>query len=449
MTDAPGGPVGLSATDTVRQRAYEAHPLLDPLLRSRRRAALRFWLTVHREGRALAPSLQAMPWPGHAAAPQPPPAQMAWYAEEADRYVNSLLKDLPGPVARRLAPLGAVLRPTSWPELLGMAFEATSRRARYEARRKLYLATLLLGIDHSRSVRDGARHQALFEDTLHRTLWHDLEADAEQHLCFTLGRRSDGSRRPTVSPSPGPGERWCFRVRRIRSVGPARPIDVYHYHSRSKRDADAMPERTADGHLQLVAPQPGSPDFRRSGSILSKMIRRGFSDAQAVSDLLGAMFIVRDRADAYALERRLVDALGGPFRWRDRVDTLSLPEDRARLSRSSAGFRVLKQIVDLLVSDPAGDGTYQFPVEIQIHTLESHLETLSLGHVSGHKAYKNRQLVSELVPILFPVEVFGRAVTEAVSTLPANLLSECHELTGPETGEQALRFGKGRHKEAN
>lgn len=408
MRDAPGERTFVAAGDTLRHQAYEAHPLLDPLLR-RHRAALRFWMAIHRDGHVISPHLLTAA-SARRNDPQWSAVQMAWYAEEADRYVASLLHDMNPPAALRLAPDDGVLRQASWQALLGMAFEARSARVRYEARRKLYLATLLFRIDHSRSVRDGTRHQVMLDATLDRTFWCDVEADADLQMCFTLGRRPDGHQRPTVSSHPGLGERWCFRVRRIRSVAGAAPIDVYHYHARSKRDHEATAERAAGGHMRLVVPQPGDRDFRRSGSILSKMIRRGLSDPQAVSDLLGAMFIVRDRPQAYALERRLVDVLGGPFRWRNRIDTLSLPEDRARLSAASAGFKVLKQIVDLPATDRTGADSYEFPVEFQIHPLAPYLETLSLQHVSSHAAYKRRQLVRELVPILFPVEVFGTAV---------------------------------------
>lgn len=53
---------------------------------------------------------------------------------------------------------------------------------------------------------------------------------------------------------------------------------------------------------------------------------------------------------------------------------------------------------------------------MQIHPLASYLETLSHAHPSHHVAYKQRQFVGELLPILFPVEVFGPYQEPAVST---------------------------------
>ena len=137
------------------------------------------------------------------------------------------------------------------------------------------------------------------------------------------------------------------------------------------------------------------------------MIRKGIGDPHLISDILGATFVVGDRRQAYALERTLVQALGGPFRWRDRVDTLSSERDRSRLDQSSAvGFRVIKQIVDVLVEDRLAASPYLFPVEVQIFPFEDYLLTRSGPDFASHAAYKRRQFASSLFPILFPAEVF-------------------------------------------
>jgi hypothetical protein len=127
-----------------------------------------------------------------------------------------------------------------------------------------------------------------------------------------------------------------------------------------------------------------------------------------IQDLLGAMFIVGSPRQVYALERCLVRALGGPLRWRDRVDTLSIKADRKRLDAQSAPeFQVLKQIVDILVDDPWGAGPYLFPIEIQIYPLEAYLRTLQDSHFASHNAYKQRQFLRDLLPLLFPPEIYG------------------------------------------
>ncbi len=129
---------------------------------------------------------------------------------------------------------------------------------------------------------------------------------------------------------------------------------------------------------------------------------------RSVPDLVGAMFIVGDRRQAIALEQRLIDIFGGPLRWRDRVDMLAGGRDRECLDRnSSIGFQVLKAIVDVLIDDPSGPSPYVFSVEIQIFPLEPYLRTVYEGHLASHAAYKRRQILQDLLPILFPLEVYG------------------------------------------
>jgi hypothetical protein len=186
-------------------------------------------------------------------------------------------------------------------------------------------------------------------------------------------------------------------------------VEIFHYRSRFKREADPATDRRADEGWIRIAESPRWPGLgRRSGSILSKMIRRAIPDPRMVQDLLGAMFIVGDRAQAYALERRIIAAFGGPLRTRDRVDTLGGGRDRVRLDpQSSSGFLVLKEIVDILMDDPSSDVPYLFPVEIQIFPLEAYLSTLYDTHFASHSAYKRRQFLHELLPVLFPPAIYG------------------------------------------
>jgi hypothetical protein len=195
----------------------------------------------------------------------------------------------------------------------------------------------------------------------------------------------------------------------LKAEGRDPAIEIFHYRSRFKREADPETDRRADDGWIRIAESPRWPGLGRySGSILSKMIRRAIPDPRMVQDLLGAMFIVGDRAQAHALERKLVAAVGGPLRCRDRVDTLSGNRDRARLDpQSSSGFLVLKEIVDVLMDDPSSDAPYLFSVEVQIFPLEAYLSTLYDTHFASHAAYKRRQFLHELLPILFPSSIFG------------------------------------------
>lgn len=340
-------------------RIFAAHPLLDPHLLTRQRTAARFWLPVYRrlvaDASGRAELLRSLTTPvthtGHAAL-----APVETYFDDTERYLDGLLAFAPPDLGQHLRVLPEIRHLRTLDTLLRLTFDGGGPRQRYEARRKLYLTKLLFDIDHTRAVRDGRRHQALFEQVLREKLWNNLD----------------------------------------RST-----IEVTDYRSRFKREVET-------GNANGPAPASGSAMGPRSGSILSKMIRSGIGDAHAVPDILGARFIVGNRRQAYALERRLIDALGGPFRWRDRVDTLGGDEDRGRLTAaSSSRFRVLKQIVDLLVSDQPDVPPYHFPVEIQIYPLDSYRITMAEGHDATHQQYRERQVRNELLPVLFPEDIFG------------------------------------------
>jgi hypothetical protein len=372
--------------------AYQAHPFLDPALPRRHPALARLWVATWRDLRrdpaAYGRMVEFYTRPAGQESRERRSIQR--YFQDADAYLDDLLRLAPEGTARRLRPSPAIRERNDIAPLVATTFEAKEARLRYEAQRKLYLAKLLFDIDHCRSVRDGLRHKQQWEALLAETFWPGSEALAEEGLAA--------------------GD----SVRRLARRAGEPAIDVHLYKSRFKKETEPPQDVTTEGGQHRVEEVPRWPGLgRRSGSILSKMIRRGIGDPRLVHDLLGAMFIVGDRAQAYALERRLVRLLGGPLRWRDRVDTLAGERDRGRLDpRSSSGFQVLKQIVDVLMPDPAGETPYLFPVEVQIYPLEAYLRTLHDAHFASHTAYKRRQFLLDLLPVLFPPAIFGAVYTE-------------------------------------
>ncbi len=391
---------------------YRVHPLLDPRLASRQPDVARHWLGVWRSligdpaALARASGALASPLEGSQSVREP----LERYFEDASLYLNGLLALVPIDLAERLQSGREIARSNDLGALLRMTVEGGTPRIRYEARRKLCLAKLLFDIDHCRAVRDGSRHRGFFEAFLQRALWSEIRDGHEQDVCCRLVATALAVDDLEVGvPPTGDARCWTFRVRRLpaRSGGPE--IEVYDYRSRFKRD----PRPTVEASMGVNSSDPPRADpvpglGKRSGSILSKMIRRGIGDAHLVPDLLGAMFIVGDRRQAYALERRLVDMFGGPFRWRDRVDTLACERGRPRLDQnSSTGFQVLKAIVDILIEDPSGPSPYLVPVEIQVFPLKSYLRTVHEGHFASHAAYKRRQILRDLLPLLFPAEIYG------------------------------------------
>ncbi len=380
-------------SDAHLAAAYEAHPLLDPRLPSRHPALARLWIDTYRRMMGDASVFErivrgyVMPAGSRASTA----VDLGPYFHDADAYLNDLLRLVPDSLARHLAPLPETRGASTIRDLLKATFEGPHTRPRYEAQRKLYLAKLLFDIDHSRAVRDGPKHRARFESIVKDALLSEVTSTDEVEIA-------------------GPGARaFRFRPRRLLAEGQDPAIEIFHYRTRFKREADPETDKRADEGWIRIAESPRWPGLGRySGSILSKMIRRAIPDPRMVQDLLGAMFIVGDRGQAYALERRLVSAFGGPLRCRDRVDTLSGSRDRARLDpQSSSGFLVLKEIVDILMDDPSSDVPYLFSVEIQIFPLEAYLRTLYDTHFASHAAYKRRQFLHELLPILFPQSLYG------------------------------------------
>ncbi len=395
--------------------AYRVHPLLDPKLPSHQPAVAKMWLTAYKRIKR-DPSAERYLSRAYSMDPGGPDETLRileGFCRDADVYLDDLLRLLPDDVVRELQPLPETREGNQLRLLFLTTFESKDPRVRYEAQRKLYLAKLLFDVDHCRSVRDAPMHKDSFEALLDDVLWSDAVNGKSVEICCLLRENGDGASHLDVGvPQSSASRCWRFDVRRLPGRRGRPDIEVYHYKSRFKKDATPAPDPEVKTGLWHMLEKPRWPQLgRRSGSIVSKMIRRGIDDPRMIQDLLGAMFIVGSRADAYALERRLIHGLGGPFRWRDRVDTLAGEGDREWLGQqSSSGFRVLKQIVDILVDDSGKAAPYLFPVEIQIYPVEDYLRTLYDTHFASHTSYKRRQFLQELMPLLFPAEIYGKVV---------------------------------------
>jgi len=368
--------------------SYRAHPLLDPLFPTRQRTAARFWFSSYGSSQAA--------------------AEAESYFIEADQYIDELLIAIPDTLKKRLKLLPETRKANTFETLLRIAARRSSRRTRYEAQRKLYLGKLLYDVGHCRAVRDGPRHRCIFELLLKQTLWSGNIIEKEIEVCSEVEPPRPGPGLLTLVPKTSGKQRWRFRMRRLPPRNGEPAIDVYRFISRFKGEDDPAAE-LSDGAVTLSDACQRGMLPRRNGSILSKMIRRGLGDPQMIQDLLGAMFVVGTRRHVYALERRLVQALGGPLRWRDRVDTISNRVDRDLLDAHAAtSFQVLKEIVDVLIEDPFGASPYLIPVEIQICPLEAYVETLHDSDFASHLAYKERQFLNQLLPVLFPAEIYWK-----------------------------------------
>lgn len=338
-------------------------------------------------------------------------ARVGGYLHEADVYLAAAIELLPPDAQRHVAPLEPVTQCGDLRDLLGISIHGDTDRVRFEARRKLCLAQLLLQIEQSRNILDGHLHKSLFEEILNEGLWrytkqiHDL----------TVGYRlADGGRRVDYTSRPAAGDmRWNFRSTFVEKPHDDRALalDILYYNCRFKRSvAPVSYELVADGSHRVVERLRWS-EMRQesSGPVLSKMIRKGINNPAELGDIIGAMFIVNDNDALGDLLLLLDSCLGTPFGWRNVTDTLSgasAPGSELNLW-SSRAFKVFKGDIDVLVRPEGADHPYRFPVEVQIYTLEAYLRTVCSQHEASHQALKQRQFLYGLGPRLFPRAVYG------------------------------------------
>jgi len=398
---------------------FTAHPLLDPGFLFRESRLRRFLqLTYQRiceDDRAYHREAARLVRPFQGSDQEIPPCAddvliVAEFLDEADVYLQSAIDLLPEAAQPGIAPRREVSQTNDLRQLLGLAFAADDRRTAYEALRKIYLADLLLDIDHSRHIQDGPLHLAYFERSLEQALWRYKTQQYPVNIGFRIaedGENIDYTTRPQAGDQV-----WHFDSSFIEASigGRDMALDVLYHSCRFKRSADRVSFEVVDGqHRVLERVRWQEMKQHRSGSILSKMLRKGISNPGAIEDLLGATFIVHDEDSLDDLVNLLDTGIGNPFGWRDVTDTLGPEPIGSRLNPySGRGFRVFKGNMDLLFPGRfPGQSPYRFTVEIQIHTLESFLRTVCGTHHANHLALKLRQFLEGLVPVIFPASIYG------------------------------------------
>ena len=397
---------------------YRAHPLLDPSLSEADPTAFRMlykrYLEILRSPEEYNDLLNKMLYPvGEERSLEQNLESARYYLNEAMQYTMSLIQLMPVEVGRVLACVPEVRSCSDIMELLSMIFGNADRRVRFEAQRKLYLTKLFFDVDHCREVQDGVAHKEAFELLLEQHLFAGLVNRQELDISFGIGR--DGlSIEYSINDHTRPDrEHWTFDVQELQLLHQGWPIrlHVYFYSCRFKKEIIAYQYEKGREHYALHPMEIWSElGQRRSGSIVSKMIRTEVNDPREIKDLIGAMFIVKNLVEVEHLKEVLVGLFGGPFRVKNVVDTLSGTGQVSRLNPySGAGYKVFKCELDILYRNPNAPDSppYFFPVEIQIYTLESYLRTIHTEHYASHQALKKRQFLLGLVPHLFPASIYG------------------------------------------
>jgi len=395
-----------------------AHPLLDPAFPQQSSRLLYLvrmtFRRILKSDQDYSRELSRLFFPTQAEPDQTPNlkallARTAEYLREADIYLASTIELLPATSLAAVMPLPLITECLDVRDLMGISIHGDSPRLRYEARRKLALSLYLLQIDQSRSVQDGDRHKAHFEDILNEGLWRHTKQIHDVQIGYHIG--ADG-KNINYTTRPERGDRlWDFRSTYIEKQrnGRAVGLDVLYYNCRFKRSVTPISFEVVDGTRRVVENVRWS-EMRQetSGSILSKMIRKGVNNPDEIGDIIGAMFIVNDNDALTDLLVLLDSCIGTPFGWRNVTDTLHVNPSGPALNRfSSKDFKVFKGDIDVLCEDEGRGAPYRFPVEVQIYTLESYLRTVCGAHEASHLALKLRQFLFGLVPKLFPADIYG------------------------------------------
>ena len=404
-----------SATGDPWAVDYSGHPLLDPTFVQRPTRVGRFFRLMYKRirtndetyrsevSRMLDPAIGPR-------ADQHGPEDLIPYLTEADAYINDLIALLPSSSRDHVRPYPLVNACNDFRTLLSLLFSREDARLRFEAQRKLYLAKLLLDIDRCRHVQDGPAHRKYFERLMREGLWEHSRDTNRVEIGFEMDE--DGETiRYNLDPRPGQ-QRWEFKsIFVCREIGGRKiPLDVLYYNCRFKRSVTPISYEIVDGSHHVVERRRWDAMRRQSsGSILSKMIRKGINSPEGISDMLGAMFIVHDEDAMNDLLTMLDAVIGNPIGWRNVTDTLDPTPSGATLNRHSGqGYRVFKGDLDLLYPDPdPARASYRFQVEVQVYTLEGFLRTVHGDHDASHLAMKLRQFLHGLVPIIFPQAIYG------------------------------------------
>ncbi len=397
---------------------YAAHPLLDPSLSETDPTSFRVlykkYLGILQGAERYNDLLNRMLYPvGEERSLETNLESGRYYLNEASQYMTRLIDLIPREARAAVDTVREVRECSDILELLSMIFGNADKRIRFEAQRKLYLSKLFFDVDHCREVQDGVAHKSSFETLLENHLFSGTVSRRELEVCFAIG--PDGI---TMEYSIGPRDRvgeecWTFDMREIQLLHQGWPIrlHVYFYSCRFKKEIIPYQYHRGEKRYALRPTEIWSGlGRRRSGSIVSKMIRTGQNDPRQIKDLIGAMFIVENLVEVEHLKEVLIDLFGGPFRVKNVVDTLTSQHQEGRLNPyTGAGYRVFKCELDVLYRDQSRPDSdpYFFPVEVQVYTLESYLRTIHTDHYASHQALKTRQFLFGVVPYLFPVKVYG------------------------------------------
>jgi hypothetical protein len=336
--------------------------------------------------------------------------EMAFYLNEATRYIQALIDLFPRRKANHLRSDPQICECNDFRELLRHVFANGSARQIHEARRKLYLAKLFFNVAHTRSIQMGEIHQEYFAREMDKLIFSRVVSDKDIDIAFNIS--ADGTTIEYGTDRPlSHQEVWRFRLKEIDLKLNNHHVRLhnYFYSCRSKREVLPYKHRRGKQIYELRTIEKWTElSRRRDASIISKMLRNGITNPAEIPDILGTMVIVENLAEVEELKHAIIDRFGGPQKIHNITNTLANDGDRDNLNRfSGAGYQVFKCDLDVLFRPPGSDeAPYTFTVELQLYTLETYLRTIHADHYANHQALKKRQFLNGLAPLLFPEEIY-------------------------------------------
>ena len=167
-------------------------------------------------------------------------------------YLDEAIQLLPHAARARVRPSEKLLDCSDLRCLLALIFDYENPRVQYEALRKLYLAKLLIDIEHSRHIQDGPKHKNYFEGILLKSLWQHTRQVNELEIGFRI---SDDGQSVQYSSRPTDGDqRWTFRSIFLEKWEGDRNIalDILYHNCRFKRTVDPISFEIVDGRHQVI-----------------------------------------------------------------------------------------------------------------------------------------------------------------------------------------------------
>lgn len=338
------------------------------------------------------------------------------YLNESDLYIEDILALIP-PEYRKMLELSPKTKfSNDLFQLLEICFRSKDKREIYEAQRKLALTKSFFAIDGTKNIKDGKKHMKFFDETLDSYLWLLDEKPETIEIHYTTG--PDGIK--VVEKGPDTSN-FMFSNRKAQlhfnNMYYYNPIDIYHYKIRFKREYSS-PHMLSRDVMDLFREESSGNLIkrRRSSSILSKLIRKGIDSPVKINDILGVMFIVKEKKDVYKLANILETLFSGPFSWIDVVDTIEKTGNKDQLNKyTGKGYQVFKTSMNLLYPEnKLREDYYLFSTEVQIYTVEGYLRTIHSSNFASHRRLKTRQIIFGVLPYLFPKEIYGTTILQKI-----------------------------------